>query len=316
MMKRRYKSILFVTLLLIIVALAAVYLRNANIPVLQPRGVVGDKERQLMFTALLLSIIVVLPVFVLTFMIVWRYRAGNKKATYSPNLDGNRILETTWWLIPSLIIVVLSVLAWRSSHELDPYRALKSSAQPVTIQVVALDWKWLFIYPDQHIASVNFVQFPANTPVNFQITADAPMNSFWIPQLGGQVYAMSGMQTQLHLMADKNGDYRGSSANISGKGFAGMTFTARASSQADFNTWVTAAQHSTNTLDQTAYDTLAKPSQNNLRTTYALTDQTLYNDIVMKYMMPSDTRPADQMDMDMHDMSMNGMDMKHMEMHQ
>lgn len=311
-MKRNARLVVFVLMLLAIVAIAVTFLHNAHIPVLQPRGEVASKERQLIFFALLLSVIVVLPVFVLTFMIVWRYRIGNKKAKYTPDVGGNRILETTWWLIPSVIIVALSILTWRSSHQLDPYRPLASNVKPIKIQVVALDWKWLFIYPDQRVASVNLVQFPTNVPVDFEITADAPMNSFWIPQLGGQVYAMSGMRTQLHLMASKNGDYRGSSANISGKGFAGMVFTARASSQADFNTWVTNAQHSTNALDQATYGTLAKPSERNPQTTYALTDENLYNDIVMKYMTPGDTsRPADNMDMSMDGMNM---DMSHMHM--
>jgi cytochrome o ubiquinol oxidase subunit II len=304
-MKKGYKIAIFALLLAVLVVLAVVYLRGVSIPVLQPRGDVAAKERQLMIFALLLSVIIIVPVFALTFMIVWRYRVSNKKqATYRPNVDGGRVLEATWWLIPSVLILILSVLTWRSSHELDPYQPLRSGVKPLTVQVVALDWKWLFIYPEQRVASVNLVQFPAGTPVNFQITSDAPMNSFWIPQLGGQVYAMSGMQTQLHLMANKNGDYRGSSANISGKGFAGMNFTARASSQADFNTWVTAAQHSPHILDQSSYETLAKPSQANPRTTYALADKTLYNDIIMKYMMPGHSGG---------DMSMDGMDM-HMEM--
>jgi cytochrome o ubiquinol oxidase subunit 2 len=154
--------------------------------------------------------------------------------------------------------------------------------------VVALQWKWLFIYPEQHIASVNFVQFPDQRPLNFQITADAPMNSFWIPKLGGQVYAMSGMSTQLHLMADKPGDYRGISANMSGEGFSGMKFTARASTQKDFDAWVLKEKRSGVSLDKASYDQLALPSKDNAATTYTLAKHDLYDTIVMKYMAPAE----------------------------
>jgi cytochrome o ubiquinol oxidase subunit 2 len=189
-------------------------------------------------------------------------------------------------LIPTVLIAILSVTAWNSAHQLDPYRALASDKQPLTIQVVALDWKWLFIYPQQGVASVNFVQFPANQPVRFQITADAPMNSFWIPQLGGQIYAMPGMATELNLSADQNGSYYGSSANISGTGFAGMHFTAKASSPAGFDQWIASTRNSPNRLSFNAYDKLAQPSQNNPPTTYTSPESGLFDIIIMKYMEP------------------------------
>lgn len=262
------------------------YARRHNVAVLNTQGTVGNAERRMIVFAALLSLVIVLPVFALTFGIAWRYRAGNKKATYRPDMDRNRWFETAWWVIPSVLITILSVVAWRGSHQLDPYRPLNSSAKPLTIQVIALDWKWLFIYPDQHIATVNMVQFPAGTPVTFDITSDAPMNAFWIPQLGGQIYAMSGMSSQLHLMADHAGDYRGSSSNISGKGFAGMTFTARASSMSGFNAWVHTVQQSPQRLDQAAYSALARPSENNPPAYYTLQAKDLYNQVMMKYMMP------------------------------
>jgi cytochrome o ubiquinol oxidase subunit 2 len=247
---------------------------------------VAQKERGLIILATLLSVIVVVPVFTLLGVIAWKYREGNTKAKYTPEADGNRVAETIWWLIPLLLIAVLSVINWQSSHELDPFRSLNTSAKSMTIQVVAMDWKWLFIYPDQHIASVNFVQFPKDTQLNFQITSDAPMNGFWIPQLGGQVYAMSGMSMQLHLMASKTGDFAGSSSNISGKGFAGMKFTARSSSQADFDSWVRSAKKSPNHLTLSAYNKLAAPSENNKTAVYSSAEHGLYDTIVMKYMMP------------------------------
>jgi cytochrome o ubiquinol oxidase subunit 2 len=157
--------------------------------------------------------------------------------------------------------------------------------KPLNVQVVALQWKWLFIYPEQHIATVNFLEVPTNTPINFSITADAPMNALWIPQLGGQIYAMPGMTTQLHLMASEAGDYRGLSANLSGQGFSGMTFTARAVDTANFTAWVTDAQKSPQRLNNTTYASLAAPSKNNKVAYYTTADTALYPTIVMKYMM-------------------------------
>ncbi|SRR6266496_1601780 len=275
--------------LAVLVLLAGWYLQSHNVAVLNPKGTIASQQQRLIILATSLMALVVVPVFAMTIIIAWRYREGNTKATYSPELGGNRWVELTWWLIPLLIIGVLAVVAWTSSRDLDPFRPLASSAKPVHIQVVALQWKWLFIYPEQHVASVNFVQLPVNTPVDFDITADAPMNSFWIPQLGGQIYAMPGMSTQLHLMAEQPGDYHGSSANISGTGFAGMTFTARGSSAHDFDQWVATAQKSSTQLTPISYAELAKPSQNVPAATYSFPSNAagLYDTVIMKYMAPS-----------------------------
>ncbi len=239
-----------------------------------------------MIFASLLSLVVVIPVFGLTFWIAWKYRASNTRARYRPDWDGSRVLEAIWWLVPLVLIMVLSVVTWKSSHDLDPFRPLSSNVKPLTVQVVALDWKWLFIYPEQHIASVNYLQFPVGTPLNFQITADAPMNSFWIPKLGGQIYAMAGMSTELHLMADTPGTFPGSSANISGRGFAGMTFEAKASSGAEFRDWVNMIKRSPRTLDESTYRVLAKPSENNPHAYYTANDHNLYDKVVLQYMSP------------------------------
>lgn len=264
-------------------------LRDTNFAILNPQGTIASQQRDLIIFAVLLCLIVVLPVFFLTFMIAWKYRASNTKAKYTPDWDNNKWIEAIWWGIPCAIILVLSIVTWQTSHSLDPYKPLDSKVKPITVQVVALQWKWLFIYPEHKIASVNLVQFPEDTPVNFVITSDAPMNSFWIPNLGGQVYAMSGMSTKLHLMAENIGDYRGSSSNISGEGFARMTFTARASSRADFNAWVKTIQGDSRGLDINEYKTLAKPGEVEGTPAYSLKDDTLYDTIVMKYMMPHET---------------------------
>ncbi len=279
---------MFVALILGVVAAAIRYLRTVNVAVLNPKGTIAQQQRGLMVIASLLAILVVVPVFVMTIVISVRYRAGaqtgkKKKAKYTPETDHNTVLESLWWGIPVAIIGVLSVVTWVSSHSLDPFRPLKSGVQPLHIQVVALQWKWLFLYPDQHVASVNEVHIPVNTPVDFQITSDAPMNSFWIPQLAGQVYAMSGMSTQLHLMATQPGTYNGSSANISGKGFADMRFQAIASSSDDFGEWVRYAQNNGNTLTDDSYPALAEPGQSP-QASMLLASNDLYDTILMKYM--------------------------------
>jgi cytochrome o ubiquinol oxidase subunit 2 len=263
-------------------------LHGNDIAVLNPSGEIAQKQLNLIIFTSALSLLIVIPVFAMTAYIVWKYRVTNTtpKTKYNPDWDHSRSAEAIWWLIPLFLISILAVVTWKSSHDLDPYKSLVSDKKPITVQVVALQWKWLFIYPEQDIASVNFLQFPKDTPVDFKITADAPMNSFWIPKLGGQVYAMSGMQTELHLMADQAGDYPGASANISGDGFAGMKFTARASSQADFDKWVQTAKSSPNALDSKAYNQLAKPSKNNKPAYYSSSEKGIYATVMMKYMMP------------------------------
>lgn len=285
-MKRRF--VLFIAILILIgIGLVAYKLSGDNVAVLRPAGIIAEKQRALLIFASILSLVVILPVFALTFFIAFRYRESNHRRTkYTPDWDHQPVLETLWWGIPIAIIVILGVVTWQSSHQLDPYREIASSKQPLTIEVVALQWKWLFIYPEQHIASVNFVQFPTDQPLAFHITADAPMNSFWIPQLGGQIYAMPGMTTQLHLMADKSGDYQGSSANISGSGFADMKFIARASSENDFKHWVREAHSSGYELTADQYRSLARPGAAAPPFIFNMNDTSLYDTIVMNYMMP------------------------------
>lgn len=282
------KKFLIITLLPFLITLLVLLIaRGGNFAILNPQGPIALQERNLMLIATLLSIIVIVPVFAMLFFFSIKYREGNHKATYTPNWGNNTKLEIIWWTIPCVIIAILAVITWKSSHTLDPYRPLSSAKKPLTIQVVALDWKWLFIYPTEHIATVNMIELPVATPIVFDITSDAPMNSFWIPQLSGQIYAMPGMSTQLHLLATNPGEFTGVSANISGKGFAGMTFTVKAVSQQAFDQWVKTVQKSPRQLTQDEYNILAKPSENNPVTFFRAPDNTLYTDILMKYLKPT-----------------------------
>jgi cytochrome o ubiquinol oxidase subunit 2 len=273
-----------------IVTLSIWYFSQVSVDVLQPQGEVAAKQRDLIVFTLGLSLIVVVPVFTLLFYFAWKYREGNRAARYMPEWDGNKWLEIIWWGIPCIIIGILSVVTWQTSHSLDPYKPLVSDVKPVKVQVVATQWKWLFIYPELGIATTNDLRFPEKTPLNLEITADAPMNSFWIPSLGGQVYAMSGMTTKLHLSANTIGEYKGSSANISGEGYADMAFTARSLSDADFNEWVARVKTTGGALDMGRYEVLAQPSIVKEPGYFALKEDDLYTAIVMKYMMPDHTK--------------------------
>lgn len=241
------------------VALCGVYVYGHPPALLNGKGLIAKQETALMLEATLLMLVVAVPVWGLLFFFAWRYRAGNTNAEYSPDWEHSKMDELIWWAIPLEIILVLAAITWSSTHALDPRKPLDSSVAPLTIEVVALPWKWLFIYPAQGIATVNFVEIPVNTPIDFKITADAPMNSFWIPQLGGQIYAMTGMTNDLQLIADETGDYEGLSANYSGEGFAKMRFTARSVPQVNFDAWVAEMRRASTTLDSASYVDLAKP---------------------------------------------------------
>ena len=229
--------------------------------VLSPKGDVGMHERTLILVALALMCVVVIPTIVLTLVFAWRYRASNTKATYAPKWSHSNAIEVVMWSIPCIIVLILGVITWTSTHELDPYRPLDSKAKPVTIQAVSLDWKWLFIYPDYGVASVNQIALPVNVPVNFEITSGSVMNAFFIPRLGSQVYAMAGMETQLHLIAREPGTYTGLSSNYSGAGFSDMHFDAVATSADGFKAWIAKAKAASGTLDTAAYQSLLEPSR-------------------------------------------------------
>lgn len=290
----RLQVLLLCAFALLLAIATGVYIQHTNIAILDPAGPVALAERNIIFITAGLCAIVVIPVFFLLFYFAWRYRAGSLTAhvEHSPDWDhDNWVAELVWWVIPGIIISILGVMAVQSSNALDPYKPLPGNDQ-LTIDVVALDWKWLFIYPQQGIASVNLVEFPENTPVHFYLTADAPMNSFWVPQLAGQMMVMPGMTTQLNLEASRTGDFNGSSANISGEGFAGMAFTARAVTQDQFNSWVANIASSSPMLSQNAYASLVAPSEYNSVEFYAPVGPDLFNSIISKYLEPGSAMSA------------------------
>lgn len=290
---RRLWRIIGVSTLTVIAAVwgFALLIKGADVSVLNPQGVIAEKQKDLLIFTFLLGMVVVIPVFIMLFGFAWRYREDNSKAKYTPDHDSSKWLETLWWGIPIVIIGILSVVTWVTSHDLDPYKPLSSDKKPLTIKVVALQWKWLFLYPDQGIATVNEVRFPEDTPVNFELTADAPMNGFWIPSLGSQTYAMSGMSSKLSLQADNTGEYRGSSTNISGEGYAGMNFAAISMTDLEFDRWAGVLAESEGHLDWDTYQELAKPSKDAPVTTYMLHDPALYDKIIAKYMQHGGQTP-------------------------
>lgn len=270
---------------------AAAAFSDRNFRIFNPAGPIAAQQRDLIYLSMLLMLLVIIPVFILVFFIAWKYRdrGSGHKAKYAPDWDGNKLLESIWWGIPIVLITALSVIAWRTSHSLDPFRPIASHKPAVKVQVIALQWKWLFLYPEEGVASVNYLRIPAGRPINFDVTSDAPMNSFWIPELGGQIYAMAGMRTKLYLQAGKPGIYRGSSANISGAGFAGMQFNAEATTSAKYTDWLKQARTSQNELTMGNYANLARPSQNEPPRQFVLADPTIFQQVIDHYMKPATT---------------------------
>lgn len=224
--------------------------------VLVPKGPVGAQEKQLLLEALIPMLVVITPIIALTLWFAWWFRASNARATYRPRWEYSGAIEFSIWMIPLLVILFLGSLAWVGAHQLDPYQPLPSKRKPLIVQVVAMDWRWLFIYPEQGVASINELAIPVDTPVSFRLTSATVMNSFFVPSLGGQIYAMPGMQTQLQLQASEPGNYRGLSAQFSGDGFSDMHFQVLATDEAGFETWVQRAKSAAGRLDETVYDRL------------------------------------------------------------
>lgn len=284
---RRIKQVVISSgITLAIVGLLAAVTVGRDIPVLDTKGLIAHQERDLILLTFGLGLFVIIPVFILLFSIAWKYRASNTKAKYEPELEGHRGFEALWWGIPALIIIVLSIITAVSTHALDPYKPIESNVQPVKVQVVAMNWKWLFIYPEEGIATLNHLNIPEDTPIELTLTSDAPMNSFWVPALAGQVYAMAGMSTKLHLMADSVGSHNGVSANISGDGFADMRFKVNSMTSADYKAWVSKSLTSPSTalLTTDSYNKLAENRKDSNEKTYLLMDYSLYDEIIMKYM--------------------------------
>lgn len=265
---------------------ATLLLTGCKLAVLNSKGPVAAEQAKLLIDATLLMLIIVIPVILMSFVFAWRYRASNTKAIYKPDDAHNNMLEAICWFIPCIIIIILAVMTWRYTHKLDPYRPLDEPGKTITIQAIALNWKWLFIYPEQGIASVNYVNIPVNTKIQFLITSDAPMNSFEVPQLAGQIYAMAGMRTKLNLMATEIGNYSGLSTNYSGDGFSDMHFTVQVTSLSEFDAWVAETKKSPNQLTLAAYSKLAQNSENNPVQYFSNPAQGLFDKVLMKFMMP------------------------------
>ncbi|KAA9000073.1 cytochrome o ubiquinol oxidase subunit II [Affinibrenneria salicis] len=272
---------------------ATLMLSGCDMALMNPKGQIGLEQRTLILTAIGLMLIVVIPVIIMTIAFAWKFRASNEKAKYTPNWAHSNKIEAVVWTVPIIIVAILATITWKTTHALDPYKPLASDVKPITVEVVSLDWKWLFVYPELGIASVNELAFPANVPVEFKITANSVMNSFFIPRLGGQIYAMAGMQTRLHLIANEPGKYDGISGAYSGHGFSGMKFTAIATpTQEAFDQWVAAVRqssHTLNTMDE--FETLAQPSEYHPVEYFSSVQPELFKNILGKFVGH---------DMDMH----------------
>lgn len=253
-----------------------------RIDVLQPAGEVSSAQKEIFALTVGLSAMVVVPVFVMLGVFSFRYRKGKNTASYRPEWGENKWLEGLWWGIPILIIGILGVVTYQTSHSLDPYKE-RAGGQPLDVQVVALRWKWLFIYPEQQIATLNHLPLPVDRPVRFSMTANAPMSAFWIPALGSQTYAMNGMASKLNLKASEVGEYTGYTTNINGEGYATMTFKTKVKTQDDFSSWVESAKSSEARMDMAEYEALAEPDIQTDERTYQLANAKLFDMIMQEY---------------------------------
>jgi cytochrome o ubiquinol oxidase subunit 2 len=260
------------------------FLFSFDMVVLSPKGWVGLQQQKLLIWSTSMMLIVVIPVFVLALFVTACYRKGGK-GRYQPEWNHSTKAEIVWWTGPLVIIAILSWATWVACHRLDPFRPLAQGKGPaLEIEVVALPWKWLFVYPKEGIALVNELYVPVGRELKFRVTADAPMNSFWIPALGGQIYAMAGMESRLHLIADEVGTFRGSSANLSGEGFSGMVFTTYAVEAEEYQQLVEQVRGSPLKLNLESYGELLVPSSYVPRQRYVLDQVNLYDSIIDKYM--------------------------------
>lgn len=269
--------------------LPLILLAGCDTVVMNPSGDIAAQQGHLILVSTILMLLIVIPVIGLIIFFAWRYRKNNTEARYEPDWDHSTQLELIIWGAPLLIIIALGLITWISTHTLDPYRPLdrldanrpiSSAAEPITIEVVALDWKWLFIYPEQGIATVNELATPVDVPVRFKITASTVMNSFYIPALAGQIYAMPGMETTLNAVINEPGQFDGFSANYSGAGFSDMRFKYHGMEVGDFDRWVKATKASGKTLDRATYMELEKPSIKDPVRHFAAVDASLYHAIL------------------------------------
>jgi cytochrome o ubiquinol oxidase subunit 2 len=269
---------------LAVVLIGAATLGGCSEGVLDPKGPIATAERQILFNSLGIMLAIVIPTILATLGVAWWFRSSNKRARYLPDFDYSDRLEMLVWSIPAMTVLLVGGVAWVGSHELDPRKPISSSAKPIRVQVVSLDWKWLFIYPDHGFATVNQLTIPVGAPVSFELTSSGVMNSFHVPQLGGQIYTMAGMATRLHLQADHPGTYLGLSANYSGSGFSDMRFKVEALPAENFAKWVDETRGAGPVLDPQAYADLAKPSQAVAPFNYGAVASNLFNGILSSAM--------------------------------
>jgi cytochrome o ubiquinol oxidase subunit II len=271
---------------LAVVLISAAMLGGCNEGVLDPKGPIAAAERQILSNSLGIMLAIVIPTILATLGVAWWFRSSNERARYLPNFAYSGRLELLVWSIPLMTVLLVGGVAWIGAYDLDPPKPIASTAKPVRIQVVALDWKWLFIYPEEGIASVNQLTIPVGTPVSFELTSSGVMNSFWAPELGGQIYTMAGMVTRLNLQADHAGTYRGRSAQYSGAGFSSMHFTVDAVPAEKFEEWVTPTRSTGPVLDAQTYAELVKPSQAVAPFTYRAVAPNLFSGIVSSVSKP------------------------------
>jgi cytochrome o ubiquinol oxidase subunit II len=267
-------------------AVAAIVLTACRPAVLDPQGIVGIAEKTLMIDSLAIMLVIVIPTFAAIFAFAWWFRASNTRAKYLPEFTYSGRLELIVWAIPVLVIMLLGGVIWIGSHDLDPAKPLASKTPPIEVQVVSLDWKWLFIYPNQSVASVNRLVLPAGVPIHFYLTSASVMNAFFIPQLGSMIYAMNGMATQLNLRADAPGTFHGISSHFSGDGFPGMHFDVQAVPAEQFAAWTETTRATGPTLDAASYTALARQSMYISPFTYRAISPELFQQIATQALPP------------------------------
>jgi cytochrome o ubiquinol oxidase subunit 2 len=254
-----------------------------------PKGIIAHQEQRLFFDTLALMLIVVLPVIIMSIAFVYHYQASHRVRDYKPHWSHSYFLESLWWGIPCVIILVLATITWKKTHELDPYNKIQGvQGTPLLIQAVALPWKWLFIYPEQGIATVNYLEVPVGQQVEYWITADnVPMSAFFVPQLGSQIYAMAGMRTRLHLVADQTGIYEGLNTQLNGDGFSDMQFKVHVVQPEEMQRWVSEVKKSSSQLTDATYKELLTPSVGDQPKFFSNPVSNLFNNIIMVYMNSS-----------------------------
>jgi len=255
----------------------------SNLIVLEPKGSIGQEEVNLIGIAFILMLTVVIPVLILTFLFAMKYRASKSKNKYKPNWTGSASIEWIIWSVPIGIIIVLSYLTWVKTHQLDPYKPLESKNEPVRIEVISLDWRWLFIYPDYDIATTNHLVFPVDTPLEFRLTSSSVMTSFFIPQLGSQMYAMAGMQTKLNLIANEKGTFTGQNQEFSGHGYETMFFKAKSLSENEFIQWVKEVRKEGVPLDNKTFNALIQPTDDETIHYYTKISPNIFDNLIKKF---------------------------------